>query len=361
MSNRGDRSRRNRPDRRYRPTRGEGDLEPRRLLSFGAGPRLTAEWRNAVAAQALSRASASAISLSPLHPPRGQYTITPSSTHRLTPTAKINAEYASFLADFRKVESAYIQSINDQASGTVAVAASVTSVYSIGSSVMQVDNASVFGPVGTFSTPVIATATIGNVLVGQYVLNGRVDNSTLIVDPTQSTQASLPVGAVLSANVPATSQSSAAAIFPSFITNRANEMAISLVQYFNNQPTKLPRFNAPPHTPNQRGAIQKYVYQQIVGSASTSLLQSLLAIPLPTTTGPDLTIYDAAVNSAVVQSRTQTLNGVRQVFAGKLLVPIPAPNNRLGVLFNTGSSGGSTTGSSGGSTTGSIGGTTTGQ
>ena len=87
-------------------------------------------------------------------------------------------------------------------------------------------------------------------------------------------------------------------------------MAIDLVQYFNSLPLKLPYFNTPPHTPNNRGAIQKYVYDSVAGSGSsststtgtssaqgisafpgvgaTSLQQLLLAIPLPTTTGSDL-------------------------------------------------------------------------
>ena len=80
---------------------------------------------------------------------------------------------------------------------------------------------------------------------------------------------------------------SAAGIFPSFIINRTNQMAIDLVQYFNSLPLKLPYFNTPPHTPNNRGAIQNYVYGSVAGGG-TSLQQSLLAIPLPTTAGSDL-------------------------------------------------------------------------
>ncbi len=123
--------------------------------------------------------------------------------------------------------------------------------------------------------------------------------------------------------------SSAASIFPSFITNRTNQMAIDLVQYFNSLPLKLPYFNTPPHTPNSRGAIQNYVYSSVAGG-TTSLQQSLLAIPLPTTAGSDLQIYNTAVASAIAQSRTQTLNGVSQVYAGRIRVSAPAPNNRYG-------------------------------
>ena len=68
----------------------------------------------------------------------------------------------------------------------------------------------------------------------------------------------------------------------------------------------------------------------MAGGDSTSLQQSLLAIPLPTTAGSDLQIYNAAVQAAVEQSRIRTLNGVSQVYAGRLLIPAPAPNNRYG-------------------------------
>ena len=119
---------------------------------------------------------------------------------------------------------------------------------------MVVENASLFGPIGTFTTPVVATATIAGIPNGaEYVFTGRSDVNTLIVNPGQSSQVPLtPPGVALTATVPSTSQTSAAAIFPSFIVNRTNEMAISLVQYFNGLPVKLPKFNNPPHTPINR-------------------------------------------------------------------------------------------------------------
>ncbi len=52
-----------------------------------------------------------------------------------------------------------------------------------------------------------------------------------------------------------------------YLTNRARQMAINLVVYFNGFPIKLPAFNPPPHTPTQRGAIQSYVYQQVAEAA----------------------------------------------------------------------------------------------
>jgi len=74
--------------------------------------------------------------------------------------------------------------------------------------------------------------------------------------------------------------SSAASIFPSFIINRTNQMVIDLVRYFNSLPLKLPYFNTPPHTPNNRGAIQNYVYGSVAGGGTTSLATIAAGDPL---------------------------------------------------------------------------------
>src|SRR4051794_17605501 len=315
-----------RATRRFRPWGWRDRLESRELLSGGVG----------VVASIASRAHAAG---------------KPSHAARISPTAEINLQYAAFLADFRNVEQSYIESINSQSSSSVSVSATLTAPYTVTSTLMQVDNASVFGPDGAFGAPVAAVATVNGIPVGTFVLTGRAGN-TLILDPNQLPPVSLNAGVLLVANVPATSQSSAAAIFPTYIANRTAQMGISLVTYFNGIPLKLPYFNAPPHTPNQRGAIQSYVYQQVAGSSATSLAGSLSAITLPTTAGSDLKIYDAAVAAAVEQSRLMTLNGVRQIYAGKLRVPAPAPANRLGINFHTsgGGSGGGGTATSGGTT-----------
>ena len=88
------------------------------------------------------------------------------------------------------------------------------------------------------------------------------------------------------------------------------------------------------------------------GIAFPSLEQSLLAISLPSTPGADLDIYKATVDSAVEQSRQQVLSGMQQIFAGTLLISANAPANRLGEIFNTGTSSGtsSTAGASSTST-----------
>jgi hypothetical protein len=299
--------------RRFQPEGSDNGLEPRLLLTTGL--RL-------------------GLSQSPVH-------VAPRTVHaanhaqRITPTAEINAEYAAFVSDFTLEEAAYLASLTSQSTSTTAVSAMLTAAYTPGpGSLMPVNNASVFGPNGTFTTPVIATASVGGVLVA-FVLTGRSGN-LLLINSAQSSQVSLNSGTVLSANVPITVANSVAVSFPSFINNRSEQMAINLVVYFNNFPIKLPTFNAPPHTPIQRGAIQLFVYQQVVGTSPTSLEESLLTIPLPTTTtGSNVTIYNSAVLAAVEQSRQRVLSGVNQIWAGKLRVAAPLPANRLGMLDNT--------------------------
>jgi hypothetical protein len=322
-----------RTDRRFPASGWQGglELEPRVLLS--AGLRLAEVHGPVHTSHRASHQRVSHAGATPAQPPRP------------TPAAEINAQYNAFAADFRTVEQSYVEAINSQSSNTVSVTSTLTAPYLVSSASLQVADGSVFGPDGTFTKPVTAFAVINNIPVATFILTGRAGN-TLVLNPNQLPTVSLNSGVTLVANVPTTAQSSAAAIFPSFIINRTAQMAITLVEYFNSLPLKLPKFNAPPHTPNQRGAIQTYVYQQVAGSSPTGLQQSLLSITLPTTAGSDLTIYDAAAAAAIEQSRQLTLNGVNQVFAGNLRISAPAPANRLGVNLHSssGSTSGTTTG-----------------
>jgi hypothetical protein len=277
-----------------------------------------------------------------------------SHSQRLSPTAQIKAEYSAFLAAFNQQLESYVVSLNEASTNNVVVSATVTTAYAVGSPIIQVDDAAVFGPAGTFAMPVVATATVGTAPpLGQFTLTGSSGN-TLTINVAASSPIPLTVGTVLTATVPTSAASSAAAIFPSYITSSTIAMANSLVDYFNNLNVKLPPENAPPHTPQQRGAVQKYVYASIAGGGSSipSLQVSLLNIPLPTTPGSDLSIYNATVNSVVTGSLQQVLGGVQQIFARKLLIAATPPANRLGVSSSSGSSGSGSTTSSGSSTSG---------
>ena len=343
------RSRKRRIDRECRPvlddaTGGASALEPRLLLSATTLAGL--------------RASGGAHHSEQSAESKSQHASETHATKRLTPTQKIKDQYAKFTVAFNNVLSNYVQSINEQSTGNVSVSTMVTGNYETPPlpSTISVQDASVFGPEGDYSSPVTATAVYGAASLGTVYITGSSGN-TLIITPSTGTAITLPMGTVLAANVPTSAQTSAMSIFPSYITNSTIQMAINLVEYFNNLPIKLPPENAPPHTPIQRGAIQSYVYQNIAGAEATSLQQLLLAITLPGTTGSDLQIYQSAVDRAIGASEQQVLNGVRQIFNRTLLVNAPAPANRLGEDFNSssGSSTGSSTSSSSSSSTPSTG------
>jgi hypothetical protein len=339
--------RRTRINRRLRPALVEGPvgcepLEPRLLLNGSAessalASRLVAQIRH-LTHKEIHHAKAA-------HPQK-----------RLTPTQKINAAYAAFSLAYKNVLGQYVQAIDEQSSNTVAVSATVTAAYTPPASTIQVDNAAVFGPAGTFNPSVVANAVFGSVSFGQITLLGSSGNQLIIA--TTPTPPALPVGTVLTASVPTTSQTSAATIFPSYVTNSTIQMAIKLVKYFNSIPIKLPPENAPPHTPVQRGAIQTFVYSSIAGNSPTSLQKLLLMISLPTTTGSDLQIYEAAVLSAIAESRLQLLDGITQIFNRTQLVNALPPANRLGENFNS-SSGSSSSGSSSSSSSSSSGSSST--
>jgi hypothetical protein len=238
------------------------------------------------------------------------------SSRRVGPAQEINTQYARFLAAFRMVEESYVSTLNQRANNKVSVSTTLTAPYAAGSPSMVVADAAVFGPAGTFNPAVTATAEISGIPVGTFSLLGSSGNQ-LIIDVSNSSSIPLNTGTVLTANVTVSASNSAAAIFPSYISSSTTQLAVTLVQYFNNLPIPLPRKYAPVHQNPQTGAIQQYVYQQIASAQANSLKQVLLAITLPATPGGDLQIYDAAVNSAVATSRLAVLDGVKQIFAGK--------------------------------------------
>jgi hypothetical protein len=331
-----------RADRRFRPVIVEANAGgaplDRRLLLSGVGKLGWHPEHSAARVEALAARASHHAKVGHRH------------DQRLTPIEKIDAEYSAFLTAFNQQLNSYVASLNQTSSGTTTVSATVTVAYAAGSPIVTVDDAAVFGPAGTFSKPVLATATIGSAPpIGSFTLTGSAGNS-LIINTADSSSIPLNVGTALTATVGVSASSSASSIFPSYITSSTISMGDALVEYFNNLPVKLPQQNGPPHTPIQRGAIQKYVYMSIAGNGTTfsSLQQSLLAIALPATPGSDLDIYKAAVNSVVGQSRQQVISGIQQIYARTLLISANAPANRLGQIFSSSSTGGSGTSSSGG-------------
>lgn len=270
---------------------------------------------------------------------------------RVTPAEEINSQFAQFLIAFQAVEESYVQTLNQSSTGTVTVSTTLTSPYLAGTASMQVQDAAVFGTEGQFNPQVTATALVGTVSVGTFILTGSSGN-TLAINTATSSAISLATGTTLTAQVPTSASSSAASIFPSYIISSTDQLAVKLVAYFNSLPFKLPRMFAFPHQDQRSGAIQQYVYQLVAGASSKSLQQTLLAVTLPQTAGGDLQIYQAAVNTAVNATRLQMLSGVEQIFAGKLQVVPTSLSGTSASTTGTGST--SSTSTSGSSSTGTT-------
>jgi hypothetical protein len=271
---------------------------------------------------------------------------TRAASGRTTPAQEINKQYDLFLQNFDTVVSSYVEALTQQSTGTVSVSSPLTAPYLAGSASMTVQDGAVFGPQGTFSLPVTATAEVGTVPVGTFNIIGRSGN-VLAINTTDSSAVSLAVGTTLTAQVTFTAASSAGSIVPGYIVASTQQLAANLEAYFDSLPIKLPRKYAPPHQPQSGGAIQQYVDEILVGSASTSLEQTLLAVALPLTPGGDLDIYEATIATDVNASRVKMLSSVQQIFANKL--PIVPPN-----LISSTTSGTSTTSSTSSSGTGST-------
>jgi hypothetical protein len=271
------------------------------------------------------------------------------ASERVTPAEEINNQYAQFSAAFQSAVVSYTGTLNQTSTGTVSVVTTLTAAYTAGSASMVVNNAAVFGPEGTYPNVVDATAFVGNVSVGQVAILGSSGN-TLAIQTSGTTTPSLAAGTALTALVPTSASNSAATIFPSFITANSQQLAVKLVSYFNSLPFKLPRMFAFPHQDARSGALQQYVFQIVAGAASTSLEQTLIAVTLPQTPGGDLQIYQSAVAYAINASRLQMLDGVQQIFSGKLQV-VPTSLSSSSSSSTAGTSSTSTTGTGSSSST----------
>lgn len=280
-------------------------LDPRLLLSGG----LARDVRPGHPAVPHARPAAHSTAHPKMHPHR----------LRVGVEREINTVFQQFVAGFQQQVESYIQSLSEQSTGMVPVTATVAAPYAAGSPVMQVNDAAVFGT-PSMAAPVTATALVGTTSIGTFSLIGSSGNQ-LILNLAKSSSVPLNIGTTLTATVPVSAASSAAAIFPSYVTASTTQMAVQLVQYFNSLPIPLPRKYAMPHQHPQTGALPSYVYDQIASIRPGSLKSVLLAIPLPTTSGPDLQIYQSAVTAAVATAHLNVLAGVEQIFAGKLQVP----------------------------------------
>ncbi|RUL84186.1 hypothetical protein [Tautonia sociabilis] len=108
----------------------------------------------------------------------------------------------------------------------------------------------------------------------------------------------------------------------SYISQRTLSLSRDLVSYFNRLPIRLPRVPGNYYTERPETAIQLYIANQIAGQGPQLLLAQLLALPLPSSTGNAVDLYQDTVSSIIESSRQQIREGVRLLFAGRSVVGV---------------------------------------
>jgi hypothetical protein len=249
------------------------------------------------------------------------------AARRLTPVQKIAQEYASFAADFQAVQAVYLAAIGGSGSGVAT--ATLAQAMSPNSGLMVVDDTSGL-PLPTATTPMTLTASVNGSVVGLYQAGGVVGTTLTqvqVFDPTQNafraflpTDASLPAGTVLSASVsgPDSGDTDALSQFQTYVTGRLQTMSQTLITYLNRLPIKLPRSPSTPRNPGPRNAVQLVVFRQLTGNTSSSLKNTLLAIPVPTSSSAtDLAFYQATTQQAIATSQNALLESFRLTFTSE--------------------------------------------
>lgn len=242
---------------------------------------------------------------------------------QLYPIAEINAQYDAFERDFFNVLlPAYVQALQSSTPTPTTVQAPLAVQHepNSGTFVLAAGQGAQFG---NYTGVVTATVAPGTAPL-LYTIAGRTGDVLTGVVPyfVGTPDVVLPVNTVIQANVGATSTSTnAGSVFQAALFQRAQQMANTLVQYFNSLPIQLPAFQGIPRQPGPRNLLQKYVYNSILGNNQTSLLGSLLRIPLPTDTDGALTLYKVAAQNAIEASRTLTITGIQQIWAGAKIPP----------------------------------------
>ena len=345
-------------------------MRPRRAFTPGAD--LTLEARLLLSRQAL--------------PPRllaqaHGMTVPQNRTPQPYPIAAVNAQYDAFEKDlFHVLIPAYLHSVLANPVGYVNPKSTLAATHDpfSGTLSLQPGTGEAFG-YPTTSAPIqvvaldqtdpthatvlgyyVATGRVGDVLTGvqaydpnQSSTNNTTGSNTYVGGPLQAKgppsfpvivqDAPLPVGTIIQSTLPQasnTTPASATLTFRAALTQRANQMAQTLVAYFNSLPIQLPAALGLPRQPGQRNLIQQFVYNRILYVAdTTSLLGGLLNIAPPTDSDGSLTLYQSAASGAIEANRTATIDGVRLIWAG---VKIPPHHNYNTTTTGTGT-GGTTT------------------
>jgi hypothetical protein len=110
--------------------------------------------------------------------------------------------------------------------------------------------------------------------------------------------------------------------FKAFTTQRVNLLAQQLTRIFARLPGSFARIQDPHErslSGNSDVVFQAFLYKQINGNASTSLVQELNSknvVPPPGTTGPQATLYTLTATNAIQSARTATTNAAKYIAIG---------------------------------------------
>ena len=278
-------------------------LEPRLLLSASAEPAASAAH---IAAERrstrleLHHAKAAHPSRSASRPPR-----------KSTPSTPLSR------SAFTNVLNDYVNRSTSNPPTHVTVSATVTAAYTPPSAVIQVDDASVFGPEGTFTPPIVANAIIGTVSFGSVTLTGSSGN-LLIVSIRAAADGFIARRHRSDSQRPHLGAKQRRIDLPD-VHHRQHDpdghQSGEVLQQASDQAARrrTRRRTRPFSAVRSRRssievspALRRRASISIRTAASPpSLQQLLLAIPLPTTAGSDLQIYKAAVTSAIAESHQQ--------------------------------------------------------
>jgi hypothetical protein len=320
--------------RRFRPN-GWDALEERVVLS-SIGLRspidraaIRAEWAQAAADRAANRPPLQAARRQgPIATPpafRGsQQFPNPRAVVHQTPAVVIDQQYAAFSADIAAAVAVYQENLELGAVQSQPVTLTLFSPYNPGDTTLDVG--SLTFPPPTEEAPLILSAILPDGTANPFQATGG--GGGILTGVTflgeEGTDVPLPAGTSLETRIPFDQAvvNDVANQYTNYVSQRTLTLSRDLVSYFNRLPIRLPRLPGPYFTPRPETAIQFYLSNQIAGQGPQLLLQQLLALPLPSSTGSAVDLYVQSASSIIEGSRQQVNEGVRLLFSGRSVLGV---------------------------------------
>ena len=263
---------------------------------------------------------------------QGRMLQAPSPRVMQTPDAVIDQQYASYQADIAQAANLYLTNLEAGAAQSQSVTLTLTAPYAPGSGLFAVDQIDFPAPSAT--SPIQVAAIVPGVSPRLYQVTGASGDFLTGVQPFNptsggfggegATDTPLLAGTLLEAQVAFDSAvvSDVANQYLNYVSQRTLTLSRDLVSYFNRLPIRLPRVPGAYHMPRPETAIQLYLANQIAGQGPQLLLQQMLNLPLPTSTGSAVDLYIASASTIISGSQQQVREGVRLLFAGRSVLGV---------------------------------------